>query len=289
MVASPDYVENTIALYQQAAADNFGTAGRSGNLVDLTTELAADLMITGDLHGHRRNFNLICKIAALDENPRRHLLMQEVCHGGPSYPHNGGCMSHSVLEDIARMVVKYPGRVHFMLGNHELAEVTDYPIQKNRQMLNLLFRMGLQHMYGDSCERVREAMVAFLRSCPLAVRMPGGVFICHSVPDHLDTREFDASIFARPMDPLEFYERGEVFRLVWGRDHRGENARRFVDLMGARVVINGHEPCSEGFMAPNPYQVIVDSCNDNGCYLILGTDREWAHEDIVRQIHRLAG
>jgi hypothetical protein len=288
MVASPEYVENTIELYRHAATINRETPGRRGNIVELTTDLASDLMITGDLHGHRRNFNLICKIAALDENPRRHLLMQEVCHGGPTYPQNGGCMSHTVLEDIAREAVKFPGRVHFMLGNHELAEVTDYPIQKNRQMLNLLFRMGLQQMYGDSCERVRETMVEYLRSCPLAVRMPGGVFICHSIPDHLEGREFDQSIFMRPMDPLEFYERGEVFRLVWGRDHRKENAQRFAEQIGARVVINGHEPCSEGYMAPNPYQVIVDCCNDNGCYIILSTDRDWTHEAIVQQVRRLA-
>ena len=57
-------------------------------------------------------------------------------------------MSHAILEDIARLKVRYPDRVHFLLGNHELAELTDYPIQKNKQMLNVLFRMGLEQMYG---------------------------------------------------------------------------------------------------------------------------------------------
>ena len=52
-------------------------------------------MVTGDLHGHRRNFNLIRRIAASDNIPERHLVLQEVCHGGPTYPQNGGCMSHT--------------------------------------------------------------------------------------------------------------------------------------------------------------------------------------------------
>ena len=31
---------------------------------------------------------------------------------------------------------------------------TDYPIQKNKQMLNLLFRLGLQQMYGPATEKI---------------------------------------------------------------------------------------------------------------------------------------
>ena len=46
-------------------------------------------------------------------------------------------MSHTIFEDIAALKVQYPERVHFMLGNHELAEMSDYPIQKNRLLLNV--------------------------------------------------------------------------------------------------------------------------------------------------------
>ena len=153
-------------------------------------------------------------------------------------------MSHATLEEIARLKVHYRDRVHFLLGNHELAELTDYPIQKNRQMLNLLFRMGLEQMYGDESERVRDALVGFLWTSPLAVRIAHGVFVCHSIPEGVDRRPFDRTIFERPVDPLEFYERGDLFQMVWGRDHRPENARAFAELMEADVVINGHEPCA---------------------------------------------
>ncbi len=137
MVASIEYIEKVIATYRDAARINLESPGREGNIVVLSEELAGEVMVTGDLHGHRRNFNAIRRIAALDGQPRRHLVLQEVCHGGPMYP-NGGCMSHAMLEDVTRMIVQYPGRVHFLLSNHELSELTDYPIQKNRQMLNLL-------------------------------------------------------------------------------------------------------------------------------------------------------
>jgi diadenosine tetraphosphatase ApaH/serine/threonine PP2A family protein phosphatase len=288
MVASSDFIENTIGMFREATAANCATPGRVGNVVEISRESGDDVMLTGDLHGHRRNFNLIRRIAALEAFSRRHLVIQEVCHGGPTYPQNGGCMSHTILEDVARLKVHYPDRVHFLLGNHELAELTDYPIQKNRQMLNVMFRLGLEQMYGAATERVHQALLEFLRSCPLAVRIAGGVFVCHSIPEGIDERPFDTTVFSRPLDPLEFYERGDIFQLVWGRDHRPENARAFAELMGATVLIHGHEPCSEGYAVPNPHQVIIDCCHDLACYIILSTNRDWTQAEVVERIQRLA-
>ena len=287
MVASERYTQRIITGFEQAAEANRQTAGREGNVIVLNGELADEVMITGDIHGNRRNFNLIRKIAALGRHPRRHLVLQEVCHGGPIYAQNGGCRSHTVLEDVAEWIVKYPGRVHFILGNHELAELIDYPIQKNRQMLNLLFRLGLQQMYGSATDRVREAMFSFIRSCPLAVRMPAGIFISHSVPEFVDTREFDASVFDRQIEQAEYAARTDVFRLVWGRDYRVENARAFAELVDAKVLINGHEPCAEGSSAPNDVQIIIDCCGEKASYLLLSTDHEWSHAEIVDQVRSL--
>jgi hypothetical protein len=287
MVASNQYIEKIIASFQQATEANKATPGRVGNLVVLTGKMADEVMVTGDLHGHRRNFNLIRKIAALDTHPRRHLILQEVCHGGAVYPQNGGCMSHTMLEDIAMLKVKFPAQVHFLLGNHELAEMTDYPIQKNKAMLNLLFRLGLQQMYGAATERVREAFLPFLQSCPLAVRLPHGEFISHSIPEFCDSREFDVSIFEREISYTEYFERTGVFQLVWGRDYRQLNAEAFAEKVGARVLINGHEPCYEGFAAPNDLQIILDCCSETAGYLMLPIDRELTHAEMMEQVRRL--
>ena len=287
MVASHEYIENTIAMLRGAAAANISSPFRSGSVIEIGPQAGDDVMLTGDLHGNRRNFNRIRRTAALEAFPRRHLVLQEACHGGPTYHQNGGCMSHSIVEDIARLKVGYPDRVHFLLGNHELAELTGYPIQKNKQMLNVLFRLGLEQMYGAEAEHVRAALLEFLGTCPLAVRISGGVFVCHSIPEGLDQRPFDRTIFSRPLDPREFYEQGEVFQLVWGRDHRPENVRAFAEAMNARVLIQGHEPCQDGFAVPNQHQVILDCCGDRACYVMLSTDREWTQADVVQRIQRL--
>jgi len=288
MVALIEFIEKVIATYGEAVEAHLQTPGRRGNIVVVTPELADEVMVTGDLHGHRHNFNAIRRVADLRNHPRRHLVLQEVCHGGPTYPANGGCMSHTLLEDVAKLVADYPGRVHFILGNHELAELTDYPIQKNNQMLNLLFRLGLQQAYGPATEKVREAYFPFFRSCPLAIRLPGRIFISHSIPERVDARPFDASVFSRPIDPTEYYERTSgVFQLVWGRDYRAENAGAFAEIVEASVVINGHEPCADGFSTPNPTQIILDCCNDKACYLTLPVGRELSQAEMVRRIERL--
>ncbi|MFQ5418829.1 MAG: AAA family ATPase, partial [Anaerolineae bacterium] len=49
-------------------------------------------------------------------------------------------------------------------------------------------------------EKVREAYLAFLRSSPLGVQLPGGVLITHSLPEQLDERPFDPTVFERQLE-----------------------------------------------------------------------------------------
>lgn len=287
MVASLEYIEKTIAAYEKATELNLSTPGREGTVVVVDEEMADEVMITGDLHGNRRNYNLIRKTAALERHPRRHLVLQEVCHGGPTYPANGGCTSHAMLEDVARLKVEFPERVHFLLGNHELAEMTDYPIRKNHRMLNLMFGLGMQFAYGPAADKVRQAFIPFLQSCPLAIRMPGGIFISHSVPERVDERHFDRTVFTREVDSSEYYTRTGIFELVWGRDYRQANADAFARLVDAKVLINGHEPCSDGYNVPNTLQIVLDCCGEIGCYVILRPGQPLSQAEIVQRIRRL--
>ena len=231
----------TIGLFRRAADANRQAAHRRGNLIVLPGQPGAEAMITADLHGHRENFEAIVQVADLAEHPLRHLVLQEVCHGGPSYPGKCACMSHLLLEDIARLILEFPGRVHFILSNHELSELTDYPIVKGHKLLNLMFRGGLHEEYGPSACEVREAQLAFLHSIPLGVRLPNDILVTHSSPSSVDLHGFDISIFERELRPDDLRENGPAFQLVWGRDYRPENAAAFARLMNAKILIHGHD------------------------------------------------
>lgn len=73
-------------------ADRF----RRGSLIHLPAE--GSLVATGDIHGHRRNFERIVAFADLASNPDRHIILQEIIHGGPQ-DSEGGCLSYKLLLD----------------------------------------------------------------------------------------------------------------------------------------------------------------------------------------------
>lgn len=196
-------------------------------------------------------------------------------------------MSHLLLEDIARLIVEFPGRVHFLLGNHELAELTDFPISKGACMLNVQFRRGIEHFYGAQAERVRAAYLELLRSCPLALRLSSGVFICHSLPDHLDKQPFDPAVFERTLEENDLGPDGPVFRLLWGRDYRPQNADAFTQLVGATLLIHGHEPCQDGYACPNMRQIILDCSRRPACCLLVPIAERADREQLVRSIQKL--
>ncbi len=287
MAASSETIDLVVSTYLEAAEANRDTPVRDGNVVSLSADVADDVMITGDLHGQRVHFNKLCRTANLESKPRRHLVMQEVCHGGPLYPSSSGCMSHLLLEDVAQLKVQYPERFHFLLSNHELAELNDFPIAKGGHMLNLQFRAGLKKMYGDAMGRVRDALVEFLSTCPLSVRLASGVFVCHGIPELIEDHGFDTDVFRRPLTEDDLRPDGAAFRLVWGRDFRQKNADAFSELVGANILIHGHEPCAEGFATPNDRQVILDCAGPNACYLIVPAGGTITHQQITARIQRL--
>jgi hypothetical protein len=287
MAVTSQVAAEVIDVCQAAAEGNRACEARRGNVIQLCPDNADDVMIVADLHGNRLNFQKLLRVADLENHPRRHLVMQEVCHGGPEYPGDGGCMSHLLLEDCARLKSEYPDRFHFLLSNHELAELGDYPICKSRRMLNLLFRAGINELYGAEGEQVRTAYLEFLGTCPLAIRLSNGVFISHSLPDFCDRDPFDVSVLERPLTCADYRSGSPAFKLVWGRDFRAANAEAFARQVGAEVLIHGHEPCEEGYSAPNKRQVILDGCCSHAAYLILPVGPKLTHAEVISRIASL--
>jgi len=288
MPASNEAVAEVMEVCGRAVEANRSCAARRGNVIYLNRENASEVMVVADLHGNRLNFEKLLAIADLAHHPRRHLIMQEVCHGGPEYPgETGGCMSHLLLEDCIRLKTDFPERFHFLLSNHELAELADFPICKARRMLNVLFRCGINELYGPAGEQVRQAYLEFLVTCPLAIRAEPGVFISHSCPDHCDRNPFDLSILDRDLTSADYKNGSPAFKLVWGRDFRPANAEAFAKQVNAEILIHGHEPCEAGFSAPNKRQVILDGCCSQATYLMLPVGERLTQNDVVARIHGL--
>jgi hypothetical protein len=198
-------------------------------------------------------------------------------------------MSHLLIEEMARLKCAYPDRVHFLLSNHELAEATDFVVAKGGRLLNMHFRCGLREMYGDDAEEVHRSLKDFLLSCPLALRVGSDVFVSHSLPAKVDRCPFYPGVLEREWSEDDLSPDGAVFRLLWGRDFRRENAQAFAELVHAKVLIHGHEPCSCGYQIPNDLQIIIDGSGPRACYLLLPLDEPLTHADVVKQVRTLHG
>jgi hypothetical protein len=277
----PDRLLHTL----HRAAQAFRAApGRRGRVV--APDGADEVLVAGDLHGHVGNFRKLLAAADLARRPRRHLVLQEVIHahdegGGPD-------RSHQLVDLLAALACQYPGRVHFLVGNHELAQATDRPIWKGDDTLNDLFWEGVWGSYGDRAAEVYAAYLGLFAAAPLALRAPNRVFVSHSLPAAKWLDAFDpAALEADVTDAAALVPPGSVFALVWGRDTAAGHVAAFLARVDADLLITGHIPCDRGFAVPNDRQVILDCMGEPACYCLFPTDRPLAHEELVACVKTL--
>jgi hypothetical protein len=244
------------------------TPGRQGGLITLDGSVE-EVMVVGDLHGNIPAFRHVLKRADLAKNPGRHLVLQELIHGYRYYPDDAGDKSHQLVDVVSALKCQFPDRVHLILGNHELSELTGRPIAKAGVALNVLFRQGVDTAYGDSGEAVYQAYLDLFAALPLAVRTPNRVFLCHTIPDPIDLENFDASIFkAETWTDEAMARHGAVYALTWGRNTDPENVDQFAAMVDADWFITGHQPCDDGFRQANHRQIIIDGTDPYPAYCL---------------------
>jgi hypothetical protein len=118
-------------------ADKF----RRGNVIYLPA--SGNLIVTGDIHGHRRNFERMVAFADLDNNPERHIVLQEMIHGGPQDA-EGGCLSYRVLFDAVHYKLRFPDRVHIIMGNHDIACINETNVMRGGKEMTRFMRLALE-------------------------------------------------------------------------------------------------------------------------------------------------
>jgi len=249
-----------LATVSKAAELMRRTPGRTGSVVSLDD--AEEVMVVGDLHGNLPAFKWVLTEALLDRNPGRHLVLQELVHEINKNQEDRPDLSHRLVDLVSALKCQHPERVHLILGNHELSELTGRIIGKDGQALNIRFREGLRLSYGDSCDEIYHSYLALFSALPLAVRTPNRVFLCHTIPDARYLDDFDVSVLASDEWPEESKKRGgTVYAITWGRDTTAETLDRFAEMVDADLFVTGHQPCEAGFRQANHRQLIIDGTN----------------------------
>jgi hypothetical protein len=265
---------------RQAVALVRATPGRRGHTVALAD--CTEVLVAGDLHGHVPHFQAMLKVADLANNPTRHFILQEVIHGKYRYP-GGGDKSHQLVDLFAALKCQFPKQVHYIPGNHELAQWTDRPVLKADENQNALFREGVDEVYGSTFgPQLYAAYLELFQALPVLIRSPNGVLICHSLPAPRSLALFDPARLERDAySDEDLQPGGSVHSLLWGRDASPDAAANFLRKMGCDLLISGHIACDEGFAVPNDRQVIVDCAESPAGYVLFPADRPLTHQELV--------
>ena len=271
-----------VEAFQCATEENQISALRQQQVIHLPAE--GEVYIAGDIHDNRRNFDKLLRAADLDNNPQRHLILQELIHG--DHIDAGGCEgSWEILYRAAEMKCDRPGQVHFLLANHDLAQIHGEGIMKAGASVCEAFNAGVKRDFGDKRYAVGVAITEFLLSFPLAARAPNGLFFCHSMPTDEQIETFDFSVFDRPLTGPDYKRKvGPVYQLIWGRNTSPEGAAKFADRMGARVCITGHQSQESGYLTNGERQLIIASEHNQGVFLAADLAAEYDMESLVGRL-----
>jgi len=281
MTTNADHVVETLGV---ATEENQVSSLRDQQVVNLPEE--GEVWIAGDIHDHRRNFEKFVKSADLGSNPQRHLVLQELIHGD-HYDKNGAEESWKILVQAAELKADFPGQVHFLLANHDLAQVHGEGIMKAGQSVCEAFTAGVKRDFGDRNALVTAAITEFLLSFPLAVRTHNGLFFCHSLPTDDEIKNYDYGVFNRALTGPDYKRRtGPVYQLIWGRKTSPAGAQAFAQKVNAKMLVTGHQPQETGYAINGPNHLIIASDHNQGVMLALSLQDEYDMDGLLNRMRK---
>ena len=272
--------EQIVDTFGQATELNLGNPLRNEQLV--TLESGGEVWIAGDVHDHRRNFEKLLKSADLTNNPQRHIILQELIHG-EHFDADGAEDSWQILYKAAQLKAEFPDQVHFLLANHDLAQIHGKGIMKGSISVCEAFNKGVKKAFGStSGAMVQVGITEFLLSFPLGIRLPNQIFCCHSLPTDAEVPVYDYSVFTRPLTGADYQRKtGPVYQLIWGRHTTPPFARQFADSMETNLLITGHQPQEMGFGLNGENQIIIASDHNQGICLQINMDETYDIEGLA--------
>jgi len=262
-------------------ADKF----RRGNVIHLPAE--GSLIITGDIHGHRRNFERTAAFADLANNPDRHIVLQEIIHGGPE-DSKGGCLSYQLLFDVVRYKLTFPDRVHIIMGNHDTAFINSSEVMKDGKEMNRAMCLALEQEFQQAGADVELAIRQFLFSQPLALRCDNRIWISHSLPSDRLFDKFDPKILDRQLKINDVVRPGSAYLLTWGRKHSQALLDKMAKLFDVDIFILGHQPQEQGWNQAGDNLLIIASNHNHGCLLSTDLAISYTIEQLIDSIVPLA-
>ena len=250
------------------------------------------LLVATDIQGNLRDF--LRMVSLFEEAPNDSVLVftGDLVHGPdehteqnwPDYlgtPYRDE--SPEVVQAFLEARVRYPGRVHNLLGNHEHAHVGGPRTAKfhDDEARVLEARMGPERS---------EAMRMLFTQLPLVASAPNGVVLLHAAPSARLSGPHELEDV-----PLEGYSHmgiDQFFHVpvlgatLWSRMASPEQARAFLEPLGGRIAIYGHDVVREGYERVGDEQLCVSTSfallDEQKIYVELDLAREYPNVHALR-------
>lgn len=274
----------TIELLNKAAQATSEDIYRKGNVIHLPA--VGSVIMTGDLHGHRRNFERVVSFSDLPNNPDTHVILHEIIHGGPEDA-EGGCLSYQLLFDVARYKLQFPKQVHTVMGNHDTACISNSEVMKGGKEMNRAMHAAIKREFAEDAEDVVSAIRQFLFSQALAVRCGNRIWFSHSLPSDRLAEEFDPEVLDRPLEMKDVARPGAAYILVWGRRHSQALLDELADLFDIDLFVLGHQPQEKGCCQAGENLIILACDHNHGCVLPIDLTRSYTVEQLSDSIVQL--
>ncbi len=274
-------------LFREAADLNRNDPLRHGSLLVLPNY--GQVVMTGDLHGHRHNFQKLVTYCRLEKTPIRHVLLHELIHEEPvtylAHDH-----SVELLVDAARWKTFFPDQVHFLQSNHELAQLNDHEITKGGRSVAEDFDAGVRDLFGAAeAPIVLAAIDEFIASFPAAARSPNRIFFAHSLPNAEDLPEFDPACVHKPPGEIDLSEDGPIYKMVWGRRHSKELLDALARAWDVDFFVVGHQPQEWGHEVMHGRLIVLASDHHHGVFLPIDLSRPMTLADLEARVRKFAG
>ena len=284
-IASCTDAAQAVETYLAAAQHNREDPLLDGSL--LVFPKYGQVVMTGDLHGHRRNFQKLQRFCDLQAFGARHVLLHEIIHEEPESL-DAVDASHRLFLETAAWKCAFPDQVHLLLSNHELSQIYAREITKNGRVVTKDFSAGVAEDYGPRADDVLSALYAFIRSFPLAGRTVNRVFLSHSLPGPKDLPAFDSTVLKRVPTTADLSDGGSAHSVVWGRYHAETDLMTLRELLDVDYFLCGHQPQEMGFSVIHDRMVILASDHSHGVFLPLDLKKPVSLAGLTKSIRPFA-
>lgn len=252
------------------------------------------LLVNTDVHGSGEDFERMVHHFEAEAANTQWVILGDVVHAPdreaaerqPELYDYEDASAH-IVERILQLQRQHPGRVHFVLGNHDWAHVGGPRVAK-------FYADEAAHLEEQLTEAQVLALRELFRAALLCAVAPCGVFLSHASPGALfDLAELDAIDIG---GQLTDRQRALVKELTNYYGQREAISRSFLDNVSRHTghhlttVVHGHDRDEKGWFAHEETQlcpVIFGAPRENRRYLRLRLDARYDSVHALRDGHEI--